>query len=130
RDWQFTWQRVDRQIDTTGPAGPEVGLIRLDVVVHGDRAEAVKQYLSVPSSWAREDDQSRSMKALVEKMDKRLGYWPLVVIALLVCIHGLVRRDLQWRTAVAVALVGVVIEIVNVVNGLPATMLRYDTRMS
>jgi hypothetical protein len=131
RDWTFTWVRTDRQLPVwVGPDGRDPAQIRLEIVVHGDRADGVRQYLAVPGGWARERDQINSTKALATKIDARLGFWPLALLALVVCVCRLVRRDLQWRTAVTLAIVAVVVQAVAVVNQLPEAMLDYDTTMS
>ena len=129
-DWVFTWERTDLQWPATGPDGHEAGRLLLDVVVHGDRAGIVRPYLSVPARWTRDYQQIVQTKAMIKWISWLLASLPLTLVALIVCVRHLVRRDLQWRTAATLASMAGILAAVDVVNRLPVVLLDYDPMLS
>jgi hypothetical protein len=130
RDWHFTWQRLDRQIVTMGAGGRDVGLIRVEVVVHGDRADEVISSFQVPNGWAQETNDVTALKQRVMDFDWLVGFWAFVPVALIVSLWCLVRRRLQWRTVLGLALVAGVVDAIQAINGPPSLMLTYDPSMT
>jgi hypothetical protein len=130
-DWKLTFTRSDLHIPSwPGVLGPERAQAQLNVQIRGSRVEAVNPHLAVPQGWAHEQQETNQIKFVARRIAIVFGLWPLAGLAVLVCVLGLMRRDLRWRTVAALAVIMVLIEAVSVVNGLPVNLGSYNGRLS
>jgi hypothetical protein len=123
RDTTFTWEARD------GAPGAVAGArVRVEAGVVGDRIGLWARSVRVPEAWLRVREGTTAYSLAV------LGARALFVAVLALLGFGVLYRAtrlgrVQWRLALKVALAALALEIVEVVNGGPQMLFRYDTRI-
>ena len=109
-DYVFTWEREGfRAKDAT---------YRRTVVVQGDEIGEYSEYLHVPERWDREYAAMRSSNQLYSGIAQAL-FVLLGVIALIVLVRALVRRQIRWKPLITICVAASALAVLNEWNMLP-----------
>ena len=102
---------------------------RVQVTVAGDEPVSIYRFLHVPEAWAREYQESTTLKTALAGL--------FIVLMAAVVLHGLwllVRRvrneGIAWAPLVKIAAVGAAFGLLDLINGLSVVERAYDTRLT
>lgn len=102
---------------------------RVQVAVAGDEPVSIYRFLHVPEAWAREYQESTTLKTALAGL--------FIVLMAAVVLHGLwllVRRvrneGIAWAPLVKIAAVGAAFGLLDLINGLSVVERAYDTRLT
>jgi membrane protease YdiL (CAAX protease family) len=123
RDTTFDWEEHP---GTTGAA--REARVRLEVGVQGGTVGAWTQFVKVPEQWIRERDRVGACRMAAIAGRAAFCLW-MFGLALLYLIRGTRRGTINWRLAAKIAGVAIGIELVAVVNSIPAMLFQYDTQI-
>ncbi|MBD3166503.1 hypothetical protein GF324_07890, partial [bacterium] len=118
-DWIFTWKR-----NGPVPVGDED--YRYDVTLQGSQIGMFQAYMHIPQVWRdgfrklRGKNQSAGMVAS--------ALYGLTMLGLLFwLVRAIIRRDIQWRTALVFGIIAAVLTYLNQLNELPLRLVGYNT---
>ena len=117
-DHVFVWKERDFDVgDATN---------RLEVVVAGDEVAGYREYLKVPERWTRDYERLRSGNEMAQSIDTASVL--ALVVGLVVTIGLRIRRrDVRWRRAAMVGLVGAALSLLSQWNQFPVSEFNYPT---
>ena len=117
-DYGFTWKERDFNIhDAT---------YRVEVTVQGNAVGGYREYLKVPEAWLRDYERLRSRNMMAQSIDTALML--VLAVGLLVTIVVRVRgRDVRWRRAAVVGLIGGGLYFLSSLNSHPLNEFNYPT---
>jgi hypothetical protein len=94
---------------------------RRQLVVRGAELAASRQYLKIPEQWRREFTAARSKNLLFAQIAQAF-YVPLIVVAIIVLIQGLRRRQLHYRPLVRASALIALLMVLTEWNNLPLSL--------
>ena len=117
-DRDFTWKERDFNIHD--------GTYRVIVTVRGDEVGAYGEYLKVPERWTRDYARLRSKNDLAQTFDT-LVLAGLMVGLIVVLVGRVRRRDVRWRRAAVIGVVGMALSFLASLNEFPLAEFGYPT---
>ncbi len=126
-DHTFTWEKSGSTV-TWQTDDPEAGTgsVRLSVTVVGDRIGGYRHFLRVPEGFARDLERTLSVGQVIAIGSLGLTFL-LVLTALVISI---VRRDdVNWRPALVLAALMVVLFVVTGLTAWPTVKFGYPTEL-
>ncbi len=126
-DHTFTWEKSGSAV-TWQTDDPEAGTgsVRLSVTVVGDRIGGYRHFLRVPEGFARDLERTLSVGQVIAIGSLGLTFL-LVLTALVISI---VRRDdVNWRPALVLAALMVVLFVVSGLTAWPTVKFGYPTEL-
>lgn len=117
-DHVFTWK--EREFEAAGAD------YRIEVTVLGSEVGGYREYLKPPETWVREYERLRSGNMAAQSVDSALMV--VLVVGLLATIVLRVRaRDVRWRRAALVGIVGGALYFFASLNAYPLNEFDYPT---
>ena len=117
-DRSFTWK--ERGFSLRGAD------LRLEVTLQGDAVSGYREYLKVPDAWTRDYQRLRSKNEMASTVD--LAFAAALLIGLLATIVMRVRgRDIRWRLAATIGVVGAALSFLSSLNEFPLQEFGYPT---
>ncbi|HEY1496438.1 MAG TPA: CPBP family intramembrane glutamic endopeptidase [Candidatus Solibacter sp.] len=117
-DRGFTWK--ERDFDLHGATN------RVEVTVLGNEPGGYREYLKVPDQWKRDYQLMRSKNEIAQTIDTAATL-VLIVGLVIVIVMRVQRRDVPWRRAAMVGLVGIVLGFLAQLNEFPLHEFGYPT---
>ena len=121
RDYEVTFESVAWQFGESK--------LRWDVHIQGDRINGFSQYVKIPEDYVREQHASDWQDAINELINSALQIAMIIAYLLLAAIL-LSRNYIPWRTALSWALLPVLVNLMDYINGLPGFFDGYATTQS
>lgn len=120
-DHAFVWRKKDYAVGE--------GDLRLEVVVQGDTAGALKQFFKVPERFEREFERERSAGELLTIIS--LGFTLiLLVVALGIFVTRYKANDIRWRFCVPPAGILLALTLAAALNSMPLLKSEYPTEQA
>ena len=117
-DRDFTWKERDFNVHD--------GTYRVIVTVRGDEVGAYGEYLKIPDQWTRDYARLRSKNDLAQIFDT-LALVGLMIGLIVVLVLRVRRRDVRWRRAAVVGVVGMALSFLASLNEFPLAEFGYPT---
>jgi membrane protease YdiL (CAAX protease family) len=117
-DRVFTWKERDFNIHD--------GTYRVAVTILGNQVGGYSEYLKIPDRWTRDYQRLRSKNDLAQTFDT-LAMVGLMIGLIAVLAMRVRRRDVRWRRAAIVGVVGMALSFLASLNEFPLAEFGYPT---
>jgi membrane protease YdiL (CAAX protease family) len=123
RDTIFAWEALDH---TAGAV--EAARVRLEAAVYGDKLGSWNQSVKIPEEWKR-SRQSKSIFSSVVLAVRIVFVFSMVVWAAAILVRGIRAGFVRWSVAGKITAAVMLLELLNILNELPALRFQYDTQV-
>jgi membrane protease YdiL (CAAX protease family) len=124
RDMAFTWEA---RPGTRGAV--EDARLRIDAAVYGDKVGEWNQSIKIPEGWKRTRESKNFLSTTILWI--RTAFIISILILATATLARATRRGMvRWKIAGKVAAVVLVLEFLNILNGIPSLRFQYDTQVA
>jgi hypothetical protein len=117
-DWTFVDERPGFRM---GEA-----TVRYATTVSGGDLTAYREFVHVPEAWTRDYQKLRSKNVTANVVGNFALFVTFFAMAA-VLVTKMVRRDVPWGLVGAIGATGFLLSLLSTLNGLPQTLMSYDT---
>jgi hypothetical protein len=124
RDTTFIWES---RPGTRGAVAD--ARLKLDAAVYGDKVGNWSQSVNIPEEWKRARASKNLLSTIV--LGIRTAFIMSILVLSIVTLVKETRRGMvRWKIAGKVAAVVLVLEFLNILNGIPSLRFQYDTQVA
>ncbi len=99
---------------------------RLEVTMLGNEVAGYREYLKVPDQWTRDYQRLRSKNEVASTVDSAVLVVMLVGL-IIVIVMRVRRRDVRWRQAAWIGMIGMALSLCSTLNQMPLEQFNYPT---
>jgi membrane protease YdiL (CAAX protease family) len=99
---------------------------RLEVTLLGNEVAGYREYLKVPDQWKRDYQRLRSKNEVASTVDSAVLVVMLVGL-IIVIVMRVRRRDVRWRQAAWIGIIGMALSFCSSLNQMPLEQFNYPT---